>query len=194
MLHVLPNAKIPVGKLPLDVFISNTISYLRKKEKQADSAMATTGTKYAHMKTTAREQLEKDATSQGLFLVPEFQWEHCIMQLTENVLSEDGLVYAYSKCAGFLRLKQRPDVGITVLLSPKWMFVTPMTQPYTFNAGKPVYLDGYAFAGLVNLQVTEKVWPATADLVDDTHTVLGALNKSTFITPLNEIEENPLTD
>jgi hypothetical protein len=31
----------------------------------------------------------------------------------------------------------------------------------------PVYVDGYAYAGLFNIQVVEKVWPATAGLVND---------------------------
>ena len=45
MLHILPQAKIPVEKLPLDVFISNHMSFLRKKERS--------GGKYADV-TTAK--------------------------------------------------------------------------------------------------------------------------------------------
>ena len=50
----------------------------------------------------------------------------------------------------------RPDVGVTVMVSPRWVFVGLLTQPYTIaTLGTPVYLDGLAYAGLVSLQTTE---------------------------------------
>ena len=71
------------------------------------------------------------------------------------------------KCADFLKFKSRPDVGITVLISPKWMFVCPITQPYAHTSlGNPVYLDGLSFAGLVSLQIIKPTWPATAGIID----------------------------
>lgn len=57
------------------------------------------------------------------------------------------------------------DIGITVLVSPNWMFVATLTSPYTTNKGLPLYPDGYAYAGILNIQVVEKQWPATAGLV-----------------------------
>ena len=33
MMHILPQAAIPVPQLPLDVFISNHVAFLRKKER-----------------------------------------------------------------------------------------------------------------------------------------------------------------
>ena len=43
MLHVLPNAKIPVTSLPLDAFISSQLSLLRKKERgQGGNAVMST--------------------------------------------------------------------------------------------------------------------------------------------------------
>jgi len=30
-----------------------------------------------------------------------------------------------------------------------------------------VYVDGYFYAGIMNIQVVEKQWPATAGIVDD---------------------------
>ena len=71
----------------------------------------------------------------------------------------------YSRCASFLRLVTRPNIGITVVVTPKWFFCSILTQPYC-NApnGNPVYLDGFDFAGLISLQTTADTWPATADL------------------------------
>ena len=62
------------------------------------------------------------------------------------------MIEIYRRCAEFLRLHTRPDVGVTVLVSPRWMFVSLLTQPYaTASLGNPVYLDGLAFAGLISL-------------------------------------------
>jgi hypothetical protein len=34
------------------------------------------------------------------------------------------------------------------------MFVATLTGPYTKHEGKPVYIDAYAYCGLVNIQRT----------------------------------------
>lgn len=82
-------------------------------------------------------------------------------------------MYGYSKCATFLRLKERPDVGLTVIISNEWMFVSVLAAPYTKNANDhPVFLDGFSFAGLVSLQTVTSVWPATAGLEDDVPSIL----------------------
>jgi len=40
MLHVLPQAKIPIEKLPLDVFVSAQLSSYRKKERSGNGINA----------------------------------------------------------------------------------------------------------------------------------------------------------
>lgn len=97
-------------------------------------------------------------------------------------MSESGLQFAFNLCKDFLRLKTRPDVGMTLIVSPKWMFLSVITQPYcSTEQGFPVFLDGLSFAGLVSLQNSVPSWPATAGLIDNTHTIFGALSSSTFI-------------
>jgi len=52
---------------------------------------------------------------------------------------------------------------LTVLVSPKWILVVVLEGPYIHtDEGLSVYLDGFAFLGLVNLQSIEKNWPETA--------------------------------
>jgi len=95
----------------------------------------------------------------------------------------------------FLRLKQRPDVGLTVIVSPKWMFVGILSNPYTTNSNDcPVFLDGFSFAGLVSLQTVEKTWPATAGLENDELTVIEAIEKSTYIEPVAEVGDDLISD
>ena len=120
---------------------------------------------------THREEMEILAQSQGLYLVPEYDFEHCIYPINKDSLSADPgnqMYEIYKRCCDYLRFQTKPDVGVTVVISPRWMFVSVLTQPYAkASLGNPVYLDGLAFAGLVSLQNIDKVWPATADLVDD---------------------------
>ena len=88
-------------------------------------------------------------------MIPEFQFDHVIYQLSEENLANDPATQVreiYKRCSEFLRLSTRPDSGITVIVTPRWFFVGILTQPYA-NApnGNPVYLDGFDFAGLVSL-------------------------------------------
>ena len=67
-------------------------------------------------------------------------------------MSSEGLLYSYTKCAVFLNLKENDNSGVTVLLTPKWMMVTLVNKPYMeTKEGYPVYLDGFAYAGLVQV-------------------------------------------
>jgi hypothetical protein len=70
------------------------------------------------------------------------------------------------------------------------MFASVLASPYTINSnGNPVYLDGFAFAGLVSLQTVSSTWPATAGLEDDECTILQAFERSTFVEPVVETPE-----
>jgi hypothetical protein len=42
----------------------------------------------------------------------------------------------------------------------------------------PAYVDPYAYVGVFNIQITEKIWPATAGLIEDQLTPLQVLEKS----------------
>ena len=183
MMHVLPQAKIPVKQLPLDIFISNHVSFLRKKERSGEASGAVITTATAGRQLTAREELEELAIQQGLLMIPEFQFDHCLFQLgPENFVNEPALQFKeiYQRCATFLRFQSRPNIGVTVILTPKWFFMAILTQPYSKAPnGNPAYLDGFDFAGLVSLQTTSNTWPATAGLIDQTISILQAYANST---------------
>ena len=94
MMHVLPQAKIPVKQLPLDIFISNHVSFLRKKERSGEASGAVITTATAGRQLTAREELEELAIQQGLLMIPEFQFDHCLFQLgPENFVNEPALQF-----------------------------------------------------------------------------------------------------
>jgi hypothetical protein len=61
------------------------------------------------------------------------------------------------------------------------MFVATLAGPYTIHKGMPVYIDGYAYVGILNIQETEKVWPATAGLSKHDLDLFEILEKSSVI-------------
>jgi len=66
--------------------------------------------------------------------------------------------------SNFLQIDEYPDTGITLIVAPKFMFLAPMYRPYHIEKGVevpggkefddtvPIYHDGFAFAGILNLQ------------------------------------------
>jgi hypothetical protein len=98
----------------------------------------------------------------------------------------------YEKCSQFLMVQQKPNSGITVIVTPKWFFMSMLTQPYCKAPnGNPVYLDGFDFAGLISLQTTVDTWPGTAGIEDQTITVMEAYSKSTKFTSLTDESPSP---
>jgi hypothetical protein len=77
-----------------------------------------------------------------------------------------------------------------MIITAKWIFASVLSGPYTNCAnGNPVYLDGFSFTGLVSLQTVYSKWPATAGLEDNNPTILEAFDRSTFIQPVVEAQE-----
>ena len=101
-------------------------------------------------------------------------------------MNAEGLKYAYKKLYNFLQLEDMPDAGMTIIVSPQWMYVAPIHQAYhhekflesvknrELEDGVPVYLDGFAYAGILNLQGIVQQWPQTAGIGNEKHTILSA--------------------
>lgn len=78
----------------------------------------------------ARERQETRALDCGLFMVPEFKFDHCFYQLNQENLVHDPatqIAEVYARCSGFLQLESRPNLGLTVMVSPRWFFVGILT-------------------------------------------------------------------
>ena len=85
MLHVLPQAKIPIERLPLDAFVATQLSCQRKKERQPNSPSAGINAP----PKSARDEQEELAYASGLFMIPEFQFDHCFYQMSPENLMND---------------------------------------------------------------------------------------------------------
>ena len=103
-MHILPNANIPVAKLPIDVLIKNKTSFMKKKAKA--EAMS----KEAQQKLDIPEMSyrEKMAAASGLLLISEYEFEHAVFLIKESDLNFQGMQYGYNKIYKFLQLNNKP--------------------------------------------------------------------------------------
>lgn len=84
-LHILPKAKIPVKKLPIDVFYKRQISINKIRDKLEEGNLGN-----AKTNLSKREELEELAYVSGLIMLPEFQFNHCLLTLTEDTFKRDS--------------------------------------------------------------------------------------------------------
>ena len=77
-------------------------------------------------------------------------------------MTAEGLKFAYRKIYAFMGLASMPEVGLTIIVTPQWMFAAVVQKPYhsetqldlpgnNLENGIPVFLDGFGYAGILNL-------------------------------------------
>lgn len=76
--------------------IANAVSFNRKNDRKSQAQISAETLQEAKMASAGeydenREAKEKDAQSQGLLMIPEFQFDHAVYMITENKMSEEGL-------------------------------------------------------------------------------------------------------
>jgi hypothetical protein len=165
LMHILPNQKIPFASLPLDVLISAKSALIKKKQAEGNDDVIQQSSIPVKRGQPVPEVPAID--TKGVFNLDEYKFPHAVI-IHESGLKPETLLQEYRKLFTYLKLDQQPDVGLTLIVTPKWMFIAPLVGPYTVYQGLPVYLDAYAYLGIVNVQVVEEEWPATAGLVERT--------------------------
>jgi hypothetical protein len=121
-----------------------------------------------------------------LILLDEYPIDHAIYQLGDGDFNVEGLQLGYKKLYNFIGLSRKPNAGLTCIVTKSWMFMAILTQPYhretdidlpepTQDGGIPVYLDGFAYAGILNMQDVIQQWPATTGIGVKRHSILNAL-------------------
>ena len=101
--------------------IATKINFLKKKEKRFNKGESH---KLRYITTTMAEDL---AEQQMITVIPEYQFPHGIFKIASNEMNAEGLKYAFEKLSAFLGLKNNLDQGLTVLVSPQWMFVSTIS-------------------------------------------------------------------
>lgn len=117
-MHILPNSHIPTV-LPLEKMISNKLTFSKKYGKQIRDSSKTNSKIHIPVHPN-----EKEAEEAGLLLVDEYLFPHAVYKFTqESELAPDGLKYGYQKIASFLKLLDHQAQGVTLIVTPVWMFV-----------------------------------------------------------------------
>ena len=71
--------------------------------------------------------MEAEAFSKGMFMISEYKFDHVCYELSESQVCDTGLQFSFNLCRDFLRLRTRPEVGLTVVVFTKWIFVGVIT-------------------------------------------------------------------
>lgn len=151
-MHILPNSNIPFQSIPLEKMISNKLTFNKKYGKQMRDPSKTNSKIHLPVQVN-----DKEAEEAGLLLVDEYLFPHAIYKFQqESEMAPEGLKYAYNKIANFLKLndlQQIYGVGVTIIVTPVWLFVGVINDPYHVDPATdvPLYHDGFAYAGIFNL-------------------------------------------
>lgn len=86
-IHILPEEKFP-QPLPIETFIKLHESNERKIERRAIDVDEPD-------RDDARGTFTADAKANGLVVLPEYDFKHCLYKMTEMNLSSEGLIYSY---------------------------------------------------------------------------------------------------
>lgn len=102
--------------------IKSKITFLKKQDKRSKNP----GSMSSALHIPIHEN-EKEAEELGLTLVDEYRFPHAVFQITPSDMNPEGLQYGYKKLFNFLGLGNKPEVGLTLIVAPQWMFMATIT-------------------------------------------------------------------
>jgi hypothetical protein len=102
--------------------IGSRDNFIKKKEKRHTKGDAH---KLQYLRSTKREDVAEQSM---IIVIPEYQFPHGIFKIASSEMNSNGLKYAFDKLSTFLGLKNKPDIGLTIIVSPQWMFVASINQ------------------------------------------------------------------
>lgn len=130
-------------------------------------------------KRLEEEQKEADVKNEpiykfskhNIFTLPEYDFPHCVCIL-DSEPSDNSLVTDYMKICEELGLAEHKNLGVTILLNEKWMFVATLSKPYMkMENGLDLFVDAFSYGGIMNIHIKKHGWPQTAsiDVEDNKH-------------------------
>lgn len=155
--------------------IANKLKYVRKQTK-----IAKAGGQLYSQASQSYSSNEKEADAQGLILINEFEFPHAVFEVLSTEMNSEGLQLGYRKLSSFLNFKENQHLGVTCIVTPSWMFLATLANPYHYQKDEndrkiPVYHDGFSFSGILNIQDIQQKWPATAGIGHEQHGILSSL-------------------
>lgn len=216
LMHIVPKKVRDWGdsSVALDKMISIREEYYKKenkrlfdenqKRKEVDSKKVKDPIGEAeHLEHEEKQKLE-DAknehiyrfSKQSIFALPEFDFPHFVCILDAKP-SDNSLVTDYMKISDELGLENLKNIGVTILINEKWMFVTLLSQPYMqLQNGADLFIEPFAYGGIQNIHTKVHTWPQTAG-IDVENEILSYLPSKAYSEPLQtqfEEEAQPLEE
>lgn len=143
----------------------------RKDEESKKEESLLLETEKKHLEDLAKEEdLQNEHiykfSSKNIFRLKEYQFDHCVCILDSNP-SENSLMTDFMKICEELELDKMKNLGLTVILNRRWMFVTTLKYPYTvMENGLSLFVDPFSYGGIMNIHKKQHEWPQTA-LIDE---------------------------
>jgi hypothetical protein len=99
----------------------------------------------------------------GIFTLPEYDFPHFVCVFDKP--SENSLVTDYLKISDELGLENLGNLGITIIINERYMFVTTLSKPYSqLENGLDLFVDGFSYGGIMNIHTKQQGWPQTAGI------------------------------
>ena len=141
----------------------------KEKEKEAKTKDSISE---AEKKFREEQQLEEDQKNEHIYKfskenilrIPEYDFPHAVCML-DSKPSENSLLTDFMKMSDELDLGAFKDLGLTILLHEKWMFVTTVSKPYTkMENDLDLFVDAFSYGGIMNIHIKKHSWPQTAGI------------------------------
>jgi len=180
ILHIIPGCYLEkkIKNLPLDLLIKNKLAYIDTlSQKPIEEVAKHTEDTARDSKSTGRSAPDNLTGDQPIQL-DEFPFYNCFHILSPHY-SEDKLKNIYLKCLSYLQISSFDEnAGIILVLSSRWMFMAPLNRPFKERNGVEYFVDGLAYAGILNYPSLQKEWPQTANIDEEKIEPVEILEKS----------------
>lgn len=90
-----------------------------------------------------------------------------------------------------VELEKYPNLGVTILLNERWMFMATLSTPYmVMENGLDLFVDPFSYGGVLNIHIKQHQWPQTAG-IDVEDNILDFLPSKQHSEPVVEEEPEP---
>jgi len=96
------------------------------------------------------------------FTLDQYDFPHLVKYFTKEQFVFKNIKYHLTHLLQKLQIDNtNKEKGAIIILQPTYLFVCPLTKPYNFYEGIPLYAEPEFFAGIFCLPRLETIWPQT---------------------------------
>lgn len=93
------------------------------------------------------------------FCLENYNFPHLIKSLNINTFKFSTIKSDIEKMMKMLSITNTTEKGLNLLLTKDFLFITPLTNPYTIYKDIPIFAEPYFYAGVFILPKIENDWP-----------------------------------